>query len=315
MRWTKRTRGCLGAAVLAVAVVLAPLASASSATAATAVTGSATLAPDLLTSGRTAVYSATWTNTGNGTLTQVVAVITLHPGAALASPTPPPGCTATGSGPVVVSCPHDNLAAGATLTQQLLVTISVAGAIKAELNAKENTHDQDKSHLDRFPATDPTVKIVSDAVDDAGGCIKNGDQALATRPGLSAANPLITTATLAGPSGAPPCVPVSVHESTRTSPTEACGDGAKCTTDIAVTQFFSVFPDSPSSPVQLTFTVLTGNKNLTWYKNGQTVVECAGATSLPDAASACVNSRSKSGSTVRLGVLWREGPDPSWRGG
>jgi hypothetical protein len=119
---------------------------------------------------------------------------------------------------------------------------------------------------------------------------------------------------LTGPS-AVTCVPLSVLESARTSPTEACGAGATCTTDIAVTDFFSVFPQLPTSPVQLTFTFLGNNKNLTWYKNGVAVPDCPGATALANGVNACVNSRSKTGSTtVRLGVLWREGPDPSWTG-
>jgi len=58
--------------------------------------------------------------------------------------------------------------------------------------------------------------------------------------------------------------------------------------------------------VQLTFTVLANNKNLTWYKDKTAVADCPGATDLPSTAvNACVNSRSKSGSAVRLGVLWR----------
>lgn len=314
MHWRKRTRGCSSAAVLIIALALAPLATASSPAAAVSVTSSSMLAPNLLTSGRTAVYSATWTNGGSGALTHVVAVITLHPGAALASPTPP-GCTAAGVGDsVVVSCPHDNLAAGATVSQQLLVTMSAAGTVTAVLTADENTSDRDR-HPASFPAPDPLVTIVDATADAAGGCIKNGDQALATRDGLSTANPLITTASLAGPSGVPPCVPVTVQERAPTSPADSCGAGAKCTTDVAVTDFFSVFPDPPSSPVQLTFTVLANNKNLTWYKNGSPVVDCPGATNLPTGVDACVTSRAKIGSSgVRLGVLWRAGPDPSWRG-
>jgi hypothetical protein len=318
MRWWKRTRGFPGAAVLIIAVVLAPLATASSA-AADVVASSSTLAPKLLSSGRTAFYSATWTNGGRSTLTQVVAVITLPPGSALAAATPPV-CTATSaSDSVVVSCPRDNLAAGAAVTQQLLVTMSAAADVKAVLTAKESTNDENKSHQDTFPAPDQPVTIVDATSDAAGGCIKNGDQALATRDGLSAANPLITTATLAGPTGVPPCVPVTVQERAPTSAADACGEGATCTTDIAVSDFFSVFAQLPSSPVQLTFTVLGSNKNLTWYKTDsqgtRPVADCPGATNLPQGVSACVTSRSKSGSTgVRLGVLWRAGPDPSWRG-
>jgi hypothetical protein len=168
-----------------------------------------------------------------------------------------------------------------------------------------------------FGASDQPVTIEAGAADAAGGCISNGEPALSTRGGLSTANPLITTAALSGSSGWPPCVPVTVEESAPKSSSEACGVGATCTTYIAVTEsdFTEVSDQKPTSPVQLTFTVLASNKNLTWYKNGTAVADCPGATELPaPTVNACVNSRSKTGSSVRLGVLWRAGPDPTWRG-
>jgi hypothetical protein len=274
-----------------------------------------------VTSGRTAFYSATWTNLGKSTLTNPIVMITLPAGSALASATSPTCTVAPASGSVVVSCPQQNLASGSTVTQHLLVKMPPAATIttvRAELTADEGGSDQNKSHLDTFRAPGQPVKIVDDAaVDAAGGCISNGDQALATAGGLSTANPLITTAALSGTSGAAPCVPVTVEESRATSPAEACGDGATCTTDVAVTESdFSEVSDRPLAPtVQLTFTVLANSKNLTWYKDGTAVTDCPGATDLPATVNACVNSRSKTGSsTVRLGVLWRAGPDPSWRG-
>jgi hypothetical protein len=216
----------------------------------------------------------------------------------------------------VVTCPQPNLAGGAALTQQLLVTMYGSGLVTASLIGDERTNDQNKSHTDTFPAPDQPVNVVDGPADAAGGCIKNGDQTLATRDGLSTSNPLITTAALTGPSGVPPCVPVTVQERPATSSTDSCGPGATCTTDVAVTDYVQISTVSPSSPVQLTFTVLSSNKNLTWYKNGSVVPDCAGATDLPGTAvNACVNSRSKTGSTsVRLGVLWKAGTDPNWRG-
>jgi len=301
------------------AVVVGPVATAADA-ADSVVTSTSVLAPNLVSSGRTAFYSATWTNGGKSTLTNPLAVITLPLGSALSSSTPP-GCTAAaGSASVVVSCPQPNLASGATVTQQLLVTTPTAATtatVTALLTADEKGSDQDKSHQDMFRAPDQLLRIVGVVADAAGGCITDRDQALATRGGLSTANPLITTATLSGPRGTAPCVPVTVEENPATSPGEACGDGATCTTDVAVTESdVSEVADQPLGPtVQLTFTVLANSKNLTWYKDGKAVTDCPGATDLPGTLEACVNSRSKSGSTgVRLGVLWRAGPDPSWRG-
>ena len=68
MRWSKRTPRLLSALVLMTAVVVAPVATAGSAAAAV-VTSSSVLAPNLVSSGRTAFYSATWTNAGRATLT------------------------------------------------------------------------------------------------------------------------------------------------------------------------------------------------------------------------------------------------------
>jgi len=324
MHWSKRAPRSLGALVLMTAVVVGPVATAADA-ADSVVTSTSVLAPNLVSSGRTAFYSATWTNVSTSTLANPVAVITLPAGSALAPGTSPGCTTATTSGSLAVSCPQHNLASGATLTQQLLVKMPAAtttAAVTAALTADERGSDQNKSHQDVFPAPDQPLTILGGAADAAGGCISNGDQALATRDGLGKNNPLITTAALTGPSGAPPCVAVTVREEARTSPTDACGAGARCTTDIAVTDYIPIplITQAPSSPVQLTFTVLASNKNLTWYKsspgkNPSAVPDCPGATDLPPEVNACVNSRSKTGSTsVRLGVLWREGPDPRWTG-
>jgi hypothetical protein len=220
---------------------------------------------------------------------------------------------------VVVSCPRDNLASGAGLTQQLLVQVPtvavVTGAtVTAQMTADEGGNDQNKSHSDTFPAPDRPVTIVPGNADAAGGCLRDGDTPLATRPGLAATNPLITTAALAGTSGLV-CVPVTVQERAATSPTEACGAGATCTTDIAVTDFVPIASQPPRSPLDLTFTVVATNKKMTWYKNGVAVVDCAGATTLPPGVSACITSRSKpSPKSVQLDLLWQAGVDPTWRG-
>ncbi len=319
MHWSKRASRFSGALVLMTAVVVGPVATAADA-ADSVVTSTAVLAPNLVTSGRTAFYSATWTNGSNSTLANPVAVITLPLGSTPAAGTWPGCTTATTSDSVAVSCPQHNLASGATVTQQLLVTmpaVTTITTVTAALTADEKGRDQNKSHLDVFPAPRRPLSIVSGPADAAGGCISNGEQALATRGGLGKNNPLITTAALSGTSGAAPCVPVTMEELTPGSPTDYCGVGATCTTQVAVTASdFSEVSDQPLPPtVQLTFTVLANNKNLTWYKDKTAVADCPGATDLPSTAvNACVNSRSKTGSAVRLGVLWRVGPDPSWRG-
>jgi hypothetical protein len=286
------------------------------------VTSSAVLAPSLVSTNRTALYSATWVNQSRSTLANPEVVITLPAGSALVS-ADPPVCTVSvpsgSSGPVVVSCPRDNLASGAGVTQQLLVrvpaaTVSTSTVVTAHLTADERGSDENKSHTDTFPAPDRALTILPGDADAAGGCLRDGEAPLATRPGLAATNPLITTAALAGSSGLV-CVPVTVQERAATSPTEACGAGATCTTDIAVTDFVPVTSRLPASPLRLTFTVVANNKNLTWYKNGVPVVDCAGATGLPPGVSACVTSRSKpSPKSVRLDVLWQAGVDPTWRG-
>jgi Domain of unknown function DUF11 len=317
---TTKLGRCIATVALALAAVVGPLAAQSDA--ASVLTSSSLLAPDLVSTGRTALYSATWVNQGNPTLTNTMVVITLPTGSALVSADPavcavslPSGT----SGPVVVTCQRENLASGASLTQQLFVqvptvTVSTTTAVTAFLKGDEQASDREKSHTDTFPAPDRTLVIVPGDADAAGGCLRDGEAPLATRPGLSATNPLITTAGLAGSSGLV-CVPVTVQERAATSPTDACGAGATCTTDIAITDFVPVTAQLPSSPFRLTFTVVATSKNMTWYKNGVPVVDCAGATSLPPDLSACVTGRSKQGTkSVQLDVLWRAGVDPTWRG-
>jgi hypothetical protein len=275
------------------------------------------LAPTLVTQGRTTFYSATWKNVGTPTLTNPVVTITLPAGAS-AVPAPP-GCTMSPSS-LVITCPRGNLASGASLTQQLLVTAPGAAAtnqtITAVLTAKEAGNDQNKSHVDSFQAPARTLQVVSTDADAAGACLR-GNAQVATRPNVSAANPLTTTAGLAG-SIAQVCAPVTVQERAGNSPTEGCGTGLTCTTDIAVTDFFPLA--SEKAPVQLTFTVVGTNKNMTWFKTGANgvpvqVADCPGATSLPAGVDACVNSRAKLSSTsLQFGILWRAGADPTWRG-
>jgi uncharacterized repeat protein (TIGR01451 family) len=310
---------CLGLGVLLLAALVGPLAAESSA--ASTITSSSVLAPGLVSAGRTVFYSATWTNDGSPTLTNTVVSITLPAGSAVVS-ADPAVCASQPAGPsdpVVVTCPRQNLKSGTSLTQQLLVrvptvTVATDGVVTATLRGDEQGSDTDKSHADTFRVPDRALTIAPRDTDAAGGCLSDGDAPLATRPGLSAANPLITTAGLSGPSGLV-CVPVTVEERAPTSPADACGPGSKCSTDVAVTEYVPVTSQAPASPVQLTFTVVANSKSLTWYKNSVPVADCAGARNLPAGLNACVNSRAKAGSnSVQLGVLWRAGPDPTWRG-
>jgi hypothetical protein len=309
---------CIGTVALALAAVVGPLATASGA-ADSVVTSSTVLAPSLVSTDRTAFYSATWVNQGPSTLANPEIVIRLPAGSAVVSADPPVCTVSVPSGPVVVACPRDNLTSGATVTQQLLVrvatvTVATSTAVTADLTADEGGSDRNKSHTDTFPAPDRMFTIVPSAADAAGGCLRDSEAPLATRPGLAPTNPLITTAALAGSSGLM-CVPVTVQERAATSPSEACGAGATCTTDLAITDFVPIASQPPSSPFRLTFTVVANNRNMTWYKNGVAVADCARATSLPPGVSACVTGRSKpSSKSVQLDVLWRAGVDPTWRG-
>ena len=309
---------CVGTVALALGALVGPLAAGAGAA---SVATSSVLAPSLVSTGRAAFYSATWVNQGNPTVANPEIAITLPAGSTVVSADPAVCLVllpSDSSGAVVVSCERENLVSGASITQQLLVqvptvTVSTDTAVTAVLSGDEGTNDGNKSHTDTFPAPDQALTVLSGDADAAGGCLRAGEQ-LATRPGLSAANPLITTAGLAGPSGQL-CAPVTVQERAATSPTEACGAGAQCSTDIAVTDFIQVVSQPVSVPVQLTFSVVASNRNITWYKNGAAVADCRGATALPAGVDACVNSRSKlSSAGVQLGVLWRAGVDPTWRG-
>jgi hypothetical protein len=310
-------------------VVLLGLGMAPSVAAGPGVEAHAELVPSLhgagfVTGGRNALYTASWTNIGHATFTNVVIIVDLPAGSVVLS-TDPTVCTVSAadpSAPVEVTCPRDNLRSGDTFTQQVffrtpVVSDAVSTEVTSVLKGDERTSDPDREHTDTFTPGPSPLTILPTAADAAGGCVQTGDATLATQGGLSAANPLITMASLTGSTGLL-CAPVTLVERHRTSPTEFCGAGATCTTDIAMTGA----PELPT-PIQLTFTFVGNKKNLTWYKTADEpvgspslpVADCPGATDLPPDLDACVNSRAKVGSTgVTLGVLWRGGPDPSWVG-
>jgi uncharacterized repeat protein (TIGR01451 family) len=307
----RKTSRLLAAAAVAVPVVLGPLAGVSS-SASPVVSATSSLSPAFVTAGRTALYEAGWTNESNAALTNATVVVTLPAGTGLVS-ADPAGCTvAEPAGAPVVSCPKPNLASGDTVRQRLLLgapaSASADPTISANLTAKESRSDGDRSHDDTFEAPDRALSVVPTGGDAAGSCLFAGDP-LQTGPGLTATNPLVTTADLTGPSGLA-CAGLTVVEQRRSDPAEACGAGATCTEDISVVE-----APASASPYRLTFAFVANNRNLTWYKNGLPVPECRGATQLPAGVDACVTSRAKTGSgTVAIGVLWSGGPDPSWTG-
>jgi Domain of unknown function DUF11 len=324
MRRIRTMSRWLGSCVLAL-VVLLGLYTVPSSAASPIVTSTAELVPSLVrdgarvgfvTGGRNALYTASWANESRSTITNTSITVELPAGSTLLS-ADPDVCAASApdpAAPTVVTCPRDNLRSGETVTQQIFfqapdVAAETQSEVTAQLKGNEQTSDPDKAHADTFPAPPRPLTIVPTAADAAGGCTQLGDPQLATQSGLSSTNPMITTAGLTGPSGLF-CTPVTLVEQHRTNPTEACGAGAECTTDISITEAPAV-----SAPIQLTFTFVANNRNLTWYKNGIAVADCPGATDLPPGLDACVNSRAKAGSmAVTLGVLWAGGPDPSWAG-
>jgi hypothetical protein len=276
---------------------------------------SSSLAPSFVTIDREALYAASWTNDSTPTLTNTSITVTLPPGSTLLSADPAVCAAATPASladPVVVSCPRANLHSGETFSQQLYVRLSQLTAgfdVTAFLQGDERASDPNKSHTDTFPAPPRSIAVISAASDAAGACTQVGLPAVATQPGASATNRLVTTAALTGATGLF-CTPVTLVERHRTDPTEGCGAGDTCTVDLSVTEAPEV-----ATPIRLGFTFLSTNKNLTWYKNGVAVADCSGATQLPAGLDACVSSRAKQGSgVVSLGVLWRGGPDPTWTG-
>ncbi len=322
MRRLRTTARWVGVGTVGLVVVVGLLAAPGGA-ASPVVTTNSELVPSLVqngaqvgfvTGGRNALYTGSWTNDSNSTLTNTNIAVTLPAGSTMLSADPnvctaPPG----GSDPVVVSCPQANLRSGVTFRQQIFFRVPAAAdaplAVTALLQGDERASDPNKSHTDTFPAPDRPLTIVSGASDAAGSCTQTGDAPLSTQSGLSSANPLTTAASLTGSSNLF-CTPLTLVERHRADPTDGCGAGATCTVDIAVSEAPAV-----SGAIQLTFTFLSSNKNLTWYKNGVAVADCAGARQLPAGLAACVNSRSKVGSgAVALGVLWAGGPDPSWTG-
>lgn len=325
MRGASVTFRRVGGVLLGAVVLLIGLCASPGVAAGPSVRPTAQLIPGsgFVTGGRNALYTGSWFNDGTATFTNVLITVSLPAGSSVLS-TDPDVCTVSPptdpAAAVAVSCPRDNLRSGTTFDQRVFFRAPVVGTettaqITSSLMADEGTSDRDKAHTDTFVPDPEPLQILPQAADKAGGCLQPGDTALATQSGLSSANPLITTASLTGRTGQF-CTPLTLVERHRSNPTELCGAGATCTTDISTTEA----PLVPA-PIQLTFTFAANNRNLTWYKTAddpgslaEPVPSCPGATQLPVGLVACVNSRAKIGSAVTLGVLWQGGPDPSWVG-
>ena len=114
------------------------------------------------------------------------------------------------------------------------MTVATSMAVTADLTADEGRRDRDKSHTDTFPAPDRMFTIVPSDADAAGGCLRDGEAPLATRPGLGTDEPADHDRRAGR--AAVDFVPVTVQERAATSPSEACGTGAICTTDLAITE-------------------------------------------------------------------------------
>ncbi len=108
-----------------------------------------------MTGGRGALYTASWTNQSNATLTKTSIFVTLPPGWTLRSADPavctPPA--ANPADPIVVSCPRANLSSGATFTQQLSIQAAQATAesqavATSFLQGDERASDPNQSHTD-----------------------------------------------------------------------------------------------------------------------------------------------------------------------
>ncbi len=207
---TRLGRG-VGTVALALGAVVGPLAA--EAGAASVVTSSSVLAPNLVSTGRTAFYSATWANQSRPTLTNTAVVITLPAGSALVSADPAVCTVALPSGG---SGRRRHLPAGkpGVRSQRHPATARTGPhgdglhqhgghRVPQGRRAGERQGQVAPGHL---PGARPAAHDRSGAADAAGGCLlSNGDTTLATRAGLSSANPLITTAALTGRSGRRAC--------------------------------------------------------------------------------------------------------------
>jgi hypothetical protein len=218
-------RVSIGALVAVSALVVAAVLAASGRASDPNVTFTATDTLDPVTAGLAAELVFGIRNLDNGTLTHAKVSYPLPAGSSFVSASASQGsCNAVGG---TVLCDLGKVSSGKTASATIRITVPSATFTSCgTLTFKEGKHDTDSSHLDTLQACQTTQVRAANDPNYRAGCIASGEtistgsQATAT----DRQNTAITT-----PGGA--CV--SVGEVPAASPTDACGVGATCKTDVS----------------------------------------------------------------------------------
>jgi hypothetical protein len=217
-------------------------------------------APTSVTAGRTAHLTFDVANQTRASLNRLTFRHTLPPGASLVSVTPSQGDCSQQDG--TISCALGKLPRGASATVSVFLTAPQAGFEGCGTITWKQTGssawltDTVCTSMAVRPADDPNFQ---------GGCI-DPETEISTGSGTTASDPQTTS--LRTPDGA--CV--TVGEVPATSPTDACGAGATCKTDVSEVEHP---PCEPSSPCTITVTFDSSFGKITkLYYNGVLVQPC-----------------------------------------
>jgi uncharacterized repeat protein (TIGR01451 family) len=259
-----------------------------------------------VTAGATAIYTFTLDHPGTGTLTNTTFTSQLPAGAVFQSASPSQGSCSAAAG--TVTCNLGNIPGktlGVTVEIEFLApasNFSVCGTS----SFKEGGSDGDSSHVDTTPpacaswsigdANDPNLRA---ACVDAGGSISTGSTATSLDP----QNTSVTTAE-------GDCI-VAREFVASGGPSEACGAGFKCKTQISEVLSSPCSVDEPCT-ITLTFDGKTFGKVKNVFKDGELVTPCTDPVkAIPDACLA--SKQGLSGNDTRFVV--RYGIDIRLRGG
>jgi Domain of unknown function DUF11 len=278
----------------AVLVLFAALAGASSASAHGGGTASATLTgtPNPVTAGGTVAYQTTFTNGKSKPLQNTQLDAPAPAGFSILTVVSAGSCT-TSAGDA--TCQFGTLAVGATVSATVIMNVpSSTSSIGSSVTWTTSDGDHDDDDL-TIPATTtiavqaPSPNAISEYVLPAGDTVSTGST-------TSAANPQSTSVDVpATPTGAA----TSVSEVNATSPTDACGPGAKCLGQISVVTV-AVPAFSATDPLHLSFLLDSSElgkhfdaddvKKLRMFHDRVAVPNCTGAPGVASPAT-CVSAR------------------------
>ena len=229
---------------------------------------SATAQPSpLVTAGLTAIYTFTLDHPGTGTLTNTAFTSQLPAGAVFQNATPSQGsCSAPVAGNL--TCNLGNIPGGAlgvTVEVEFLAPAS-SFSMCGTASYKEGGSDGDSSHADTTPpaCASWTVGSASDP-NNRGGCLDAGNS-LSTGSDATTSDPQNTSVTV----GDDACV--SIREFAVSNPSQDCGAGFKCSTQVSEV-LSPPCPESDPCQITITFDKAFGKvRRLFW--DGQLVEDC-----------------------------------------